>query len=144
MGGLIVFFVMNQAGAPAVIITDYESCAEAPGSVILESFPEQCRSEDGQSFTRELTDEERKNLESPEEETPQGGEKSEEEGVGYVECKPEQRGAEACILLYSPVCAQVQVECITTPCPPVEEEFGNSCLACANERVLGYVEGMCN
>lgn len=58
-------------------------------------------------------------------------------------CSPESREAQVCIELYAPVCAQVQVECITTPCNPVPETFSNSCFACANERVLSYTNGAC-
>lgn len=58
-------------------------------------------------------------------------------------CSPESRFAEECIELYAPVCAQVQVECITTPCEPVPQTFSNSCFACANERVTSYVDGAC-
>jgi carboxymethylenebutenolidase len=58
-------------------------------------------------------------------------------------CLPEQRNVDACIEIYQPVCGQVQVECVTTPCNPVKETFENSCKACANERVISYTEGKC-
>lgn len=48
-----------------------------------------------------------------------------------------------CPEIYQPVCAQVQVECITTPCDPVPQTFSNTCFANANSRVLSYVEGAC-
>jgi len=60
-----------------------------------------------------------------------------------IECTPESRMAEACDDVYMPVCASVQVECITTPCPPVKETKSNSCYACANDRVISYTEGAC-
>ena len=60
------------------------------------------------------------------------------------DCLPEQRGAEACIQVYDPVCAKVNVVCITTPCPPVEETFSNSCEACSNLLVESYVPGECS
>ncbi len=60
-----------------------------------------------------------------------------------IECTPESRLAEACIEMYAPVCAQVQVECVTAPCNPVPQTFGNSCFACAEERVLSYTNGAC-
>ncbi len=34
-----------------------------------------------------------------------------------------------CTMDYTPVCAQVQVQCIMAPCYPVAETFGNSCMA---------------
>lgn len=33
----------------------------------------------------------------------------------------------ACTKEYAPVCAEVQVMCITTPCPPLKETFSNKC-----------------
>lgn len=60
-----------------------------------------------------------------------------------IVCTAEQKKAEACIELYAPVCGDVQVECITTPCNPVKETFSNSCFACAEERVISYTEGAC-
>ena len=60
-------------------------------------------------------------------------------------CPDRPKGEEiACIDLYAPVCGQVQVECITTPCDPVSETFSNSCYACANDRVVSYTEGACD
>jgi hypothetical protein len=47
--------------------------------------------------------------------------------VGATEMNPV-----ACTLEYAPVCAFVQVQCITTPCPPVQETFGNKCAASAS------------
>lgn len=52
---------------PTTPITNYEFCANAEGSVIMESYPEQCRTAGGQIFTRILTDEERARLEPQEE-----------------------------------------------------------------------------
>lgn len=60
-----------------------------------------------------------------------------------VTCTAEQKAAEACIEIYQPVCASVRVECVTTPCEPVRETFGNSCQACSEERVTEYTEGEC-
>jgi len=60
-----------------------------------------------------------------------------------VRCIPEQRGVEACIEIYRPVCAKVNIQCITTPCEPVEETFSNSCIACSNCLVESYTEGEC-
>ena len=30
---------------------------------------------------------------------------------------------DSCITLYEPVCGKIQVQCITTPCNPVEQTF---------------------
>lgn len=58
-----------------------------------------------------------------------------------IVCTPEQKEAEACIEIYAPVCASVQVECITAPCNPVPQTFPNSCFACAEDRVISYTDG---
>ena len=60
-----------------------------------------------------------------------------------IDCKPEQRNVDGCIEIYQPVCGQVQVQCITTPCDPVKETYENSCKACVNPNVLSYTEGEC-
>ena len=60
-----------------------------------------------------------------------------------IECLPEQRNTDACITLYEPVCANVNVQCITTPCPPVKETFSNACDACKNPLVDSYIGGEC-
>lgn len=58
-------------------------------------------------------------------------------------CTVQPSDITACAEIYTPVCAQVQVECVTTPCEPVSETFSNACTACANHRTVSYVEGAC-
>jgi len=49
------------------------------------------------------------------------------------ECvRPWEEEAKICTMDYTPVCAQVQVQCIMAPCYPVAETFGNSCMAWDN------------
>ncbi len=60
-----------------------------------------------------------------------------------TECLPEQRNVDACIEIYQPVCASVNVQCVTTPCSPVQETFAYSCKACANSLVSSYTNGEC-
>ena len=60
-----------------------------------------------------------------------------------VQCKPEQRNAQACIALYAPVCATVEIQCVKAPCNPIPQTFGNSCEACANPLVRSYNNGEC-
>jgi hypothetical protein len=63
---------------------------------------------------------------------------------GFVSC-PEQR-PEACIQIFQPVCALVDtgVRCVTSPCPTEEwQTRGNSCTACSDAQVIGYIEGEC-
>jgi hypothetical protein len=56
--GIALFFNNQRANA----ISSFAECAEA-GHPILESYPERCITPDGKSFTRELTEEEKKLLE---------------------------------------------------------------------------------
>ena len=63
--------------------------------------------------------------------------------LAVTECLPEQRDVDVCIEIYQPVCATVNVQCVTTPCDPVEETFANSCKACMNSLASTYTEGEC-
>ena len=47
-----------------------------------------------------------------------------------------------CTLEYAPVCGKIEVQCITTPCDPVQETFGNRCQAEARG-AFDIVEGEC-
>lgn len=60
-----------------------------------------------------------------------------------VTCTDDMKRTEACTMEYAPVCGLVQIECITTPCNPVPETFGNGCTACAAGNVLSYTPGAC-
>jgi hypothetical protein len=60
-----------------------------------------------------------------------------------IECNPEQRNVDFCIEIYQPVCATVNIQCITTPCDPIKETFSNSCKACTNKLVSSYTHGKC-
>ncbi len=63
--------------------------------------------------------------------------------IAVTECLPEQRDVDACIEIYQPVCGTVNVQCVTTPCDPVQETFENSCKACTNSLVSSYTNGEC-
>ncbi len=63
--------------------------------------------------------------------------------LAVTECLPEQRVVDACIEIYQPVCATVKIQCVTTPCDPVQETFANSCKACKNSLVSSYTKGEC-
>lgn len=49
----------------------------------------------------------------------------------------------ACALNYAPVCAKVNIQCITTPCDPIEQTFGNRCQMEANKLAEFLHEGEC-
>ena len=59
-------------------------------------------------------------------------------------CTPEQRNAEVCAQIYQPVCATVNIQCITTPCDPIQETFPNACSACSNSLASSYTVGECS
>jgi len=60
-----------------------------------------------------------------------------------TECLLEQRDVDACIEIYQPVCATINVQCVTTPCDPEQETYANSCKACINSLVSTYTKGEC-
>lgn len=48
----------------------------------------------------------------------------------------------ACTMEYEPVCGEVEIQCITTPCDPLQTTFSNTCEAeSANAQIL--YEGAC-
>ncbi len=58
-------------------------------------------------------------------------------------CNPEDRNAQACDGLYSPVCGWVnstKIQCIKYPCA---QTFENSCMACINEDIDFWTAGEC-
>jgi hypothetical protein len=60
-----------------------------------------------------------------------------------VACTKEQKESDVCLEIYQPVCATVQIQCLTTPCEPIPKTFGNSCEACQEASVTEYTEGAC-
>jgi hypothetical protein len=50
-------------------------------------------------------------------------------------------GGVACPAVYSPVCAEVVVQCIKAPCNPVRQTFSNSCMAGKNKVLF---QGTCD
>ncbi len=53
---------------------------------------------------------------------------------------------EICTFEYNPVCGQgdTGIRCITTPCPSSEwRTYSNTCSACSDSSVAGYVPGAC-
>lgn len=54
----------------------------------------------------------------------------------FIECKPEQRGVQACTMDYSPVCGQ---HADNQPA----KTYSNVCGACTDSNVTGYFTGEC-
>ena len=112
-----LFFVFYPAQEVSdSLVTNFDECVEA-GNLIMESYPRRCRHGEV-IFTEDISDR-------------------------VFECGQDQRDAEFCIEIYAPVCATVNVQCVTTPCPPVLETFSNSCKACQNSLVDTYTAGEC-
>ncbi len=60
-------------------------------------------------------------------------------------CTEAMKRGEACAatLKYEPVCALVEVQCVTTPCNPIPETFDSACSACMQGNVSAYTNGQC-
>lgn len=70
--------------------------------------------------------------------------KSSEQNTSLQQC-PEKR-PQMCTKIYQPVCAtrDTGVRCVKSPCPSTETKtYGNSCTACADTKVSGYIPGEC-
>lgn len=48
-----------------------------------------------------------------------------------------------CTMEYAPVCAKVAIQCVTTPCEPIEQTFWNRCSMDANKLATFLHEGEC-
>lgn len=111
-----VFFIL---GEPRPIIqktvANFDECAAA-GNPVMESYPRQCRA-NGKNFVEQINK--------------------------AVACTPDQRNAQVCAQIYSPVCAKVNIQCIKAPCNPIFETFSNACEACKNSLVENYTLGAC-
>lgn len=128
-GGAIAYFVSQESQYEPheeQVVTSFESCVAA-GNPVMESYPRQCRHNDV-TYVEDIEN----NIPT----TSPGEDES-------IACKEEQRGA-FCTQQYDPVCGLTQVECITTPCDPVPQTYGNACTACSNDRVISYTPGMCD
>jgi len=113
--------VLQPGESDRQVVTNFAECVAA-GYPVLASNPRQCTAE-ATTFIEQ--------------------QQREDESSERVACAPSQRGADVCVQIYDPVCADVQVECIKAPCPPIAQTFGNACEACRNARVSSYVRGAC-
>lgn len=60
-----------------------------------------------------------------------------------IVCTDAQKATEICTMEYAPVCGLVDVQCVTAPCPPIPQTFGNACGACGTGNVTAYIQGEC-
>ncbi len=121
---LLPFFLLtacqfsNLPAKPAPddeMISSFEDCINA-GYPAMESYPRQCRTKSGKHFTEDIT----------------------------VPVPPSEEVPQICTMDYTPVCALVQVQCVTAPCPPLFETKGNACTAKSlGSMLLGYTPGEC-
>lgn len=58
--------------------------------------------------------------------------------MSFPTTKSIEDDARVCTMDYNPVCAKVQIQCITTPCNPILETFSNACMAWDNEIVYTW------
>jgi hypothetical protein len=47
-----------------------------------------------------------------------------------------------CPEIYTPVCWEIEIQCITTPCDNIKETFSNSCFA-KKQNAINIVKGEC-
>jgi len=48
-----------------------------------------------------------------------------------------------CTKEYLPICAEVAIECITTPCEPIKQTFSNACVLSNNKKATFLYKGAC-
>jgi hypothetical protein len=96
-----------------VKIDTFEACANA-GNPIMESYPRQC-SANGQTFVEKTGSNEAGN----------------EGNEGRHACTAKDIAAEACTMIYDPVCGDDGIT------------YGNGCSACASRKIESYVSGEC-
>lgn len=94
-------------------INSFEDCIAA-GNPAMESYPRQCRTQDGQHFVEVIEGE-----------------------------TVDQNNETVCTAQYDPVCGEIDVQCIKAPCPPVKETFSNFCFA-NKAGAKNIIKGECN
>jgi hypothetical protein len=55
--------------------------------------------------------------------------KAQEDGIMTITTMSVVDEPRICTMEYSPVCAEVQVQCFKAPCPAITQTFGNACSA---------------
>ena len=65
------------------------------------------------------------------------------DGVGCEQFNPDKDKIRPCTREYVPVCAEIQIECVTTPCEALTQTFPNRCVMSNNKRAKFLYEGTC-
>jgi len=154
---VLVLFAVVLTITPVVNeINSFESCVSA-GNPVLESFPRQCISSEGELFVENIL---RNYVGYNKEEcskiqvlcTPDREYFSDKTGCGCelkeigeekFFCPKESRNVGFCIEIYQPVCGwndPEKIQCIKFPCAST---YSNSCFSCQDENVLYWTEGEC-
>ena len=65
------------------------------------------------------------------------------DGAGGEQFNPNKHVIKPCTREYVPVCGEVQIECITTPCEPLKQTFPNACVLGNNKNATFLYKGKC-
>jgi len=65
------------------------------------------------------------------------------DGVGCEQFNPDKDNVVFCTEEYAPVCAEVQIECVTTPCNALKQTFSNLCFMNNNRQAKFLYKGAC-
>ena len=62
---------------------------------------------------------------------------------GCEQFNPNKDSIKPCTREYIPVCGEVQIECVTTPCEPIKKTFSNACVLGNDKRARLLYAGAC-
>ena len=65
------------------------------------------------------------------------------DGPGCKQFNPDKDKIIPCTREYAPVCAEVQIQCVTTPCEPMNQTFSNRCVMSNNKQAKFLYNGIC-
>ena len=65
------------------------------------------------------------------------------DGSGCKQFNPDKDNIVLCPEEYAPVCAEVQIECVTTPCNALKQTFSNLCFMNNNRQAKFLYRGAC-